>query len=296
MQVFMTGASGFIGSALVTELIGAGHEVLALARSDAGAAALEAAGAEVHRGDLADLDAVLSGASLADAVIHTAFDHELSKFVANCEADRRLIEAIGTFFQGSKRPFIVTSATGVANTVPGRPALERNPVAKSVSWPRAASDEAAASIAGRGLNVSVIRLPQVHDHQRQGLITNLIHLARDKGVSAYVDEGLNRWPATHLSDAARLYRLALESGDGGDVYHAVAEEGVRFRDIAEVIGQGLKVPVISLLAADAIAHFGWLAPFARRDLPASSALTQERLGWSPTGPGLIADLERATQT
>jgi nucleoside-diphosphate-sugar epimerase len=225
-------------------------------------------------------------------VIHLAFNHDFSKFVANCEADRRVIEAIGSVLAGSDRPLIVTSGTGMANTVPGQPALEENATVNSSVIPRAASEEAAASVAARGVNVSVIRLPQIHDQVRQGLITYAIGLAREKGVSAYVGDGLNRWPAAHVLDTARLYRLALEKQAAGAKYHAVAEEGVPLRDIAEVIGRGLKIPVVSMSPEKAAAHFGWLAIFVGRDVPASSAQTQERLGWHPTGPGLIADLER----
>ncbi|HEY4815746.1 MAG TPA: NAD-dependent epimerase/dehydratase family protein, partial [Chthoniobacterales bacterium] len=193
---------------------------------------------------------------------------------------------------GSDRPFIVTSGTGLANTVPGQPALEDNPIINSSTFPRAASEEAAASVAARDVNVSVVRLPQVHDQFKQGLVTHAIALAREKGVAAYVGDGLNRWPAAHVLDTARLYRLALEKQDPGANYHAVAEEGVPLREMAEVIGRGLKVPAVSLSPEKATAHFGWLAMFAGRDVPASSAQTQKRLGWHPTGPGMIADLER----
>jgi nucleoside-diphosphate-sugar epimerase len=192
----------------------------------------------------------------------------------------------------SDRPLIVTSGTGLANTVPDQPALEDNPIINSSVIPRAASEEAAASLAARGANVSVVRLPQVHDPVKQGLVTYAILVAREKGVSPYVGDGLNRWPAAHVHDTARLYRLALEKNDTGAKYHAVAEEGVALRDIAEVIGKGLKVPVVSISQEEAPAHFGWLAMFLGRDSPASSALTQRRLGWHPTGPGLIADLEQ----
>jgi nucleoside-diphosphate-sugar epimerase len=292
MRVFITGATGFIGSALVRELIDAGHQVLGLTRSDAGAKSLSAAGAQVHRGDLDDLESLRSGAAAADGVIHTAFNHDFSKYVANCEADRHVIEAIGSVLAGSDRPLIITSGTGMANAVPGQLAIEEDAAASSAAVPRAASEEAAASVAGRGVNVSVVRLPQVHNRVKQGLVTYAIGLAREKGVSAFVGDGLNRWPAAHVLDTARLYRLALEKQKAGARYHAVAEEGVPLRDIAEVIGRGLKVPVVSLSPEEAAAHFGWLGAFAGRDVPASSAQTQERLGWHPTGPGLIADLEQ----
>jgi nucleoside-diphosphate-sugar epimerase len=292
MRVFVTGATGFIGSVLVKELLSAGHQVLGLARSDAGAKSLAATGAEVHRGSIGDLESLRTGAAASEGVIHLAFIHDFSKFVENCEKDRQVIDAIGSVLNGSDRPFIITSGTGIANTVPGQPALEDNPIINSSVIPRAASEEAAASLAAQGVNVSVVRLPQVHDPVKQGLISWLTPIAREKGVSAFVADGLNRWPAAHVLDTARLYRLALERQEPGAKYHAVAEEGVPLRDIAEVIGRGLKVPVVSLSREEAAAHFGWLAMFAGRDVPASSALTRKRLGWLPTGPGLIADLER----
>ena len=291
MRVFLTGATGFIGSRIVPELIAAGHQVLGLARSDAGARWLEKAGAEVHRGTLEDPASLASGAARADAVIHTAFDHDFSNFVANCDKDRRVIEAMGEVFAGSRRPFIITSGTGMGRSEPGQPATEN-----VVDWnnpnPRIASERAGAEQAARGVSVAVVRLPQVHDTVRQGLITPAVEIARAKGVSAYVGEGANRWPAAHIADVARLYRLALERHEAGARYHAVAEDGVLVRQIAEVIGAGLGVAVVSLTPARAADHFGWLAPFAGLDLLASSVWTRERLGWEPTGPGLIADLER----
>jgi nucleoside-diphosphate-sugar epimerase len=297
MRIFVTGATGFIGSVVVDELLKAGHQVIGLARSDAGAKSLAAAGAEVHRGSLEDLESLRSGAAVSDGVIHLAFNHDafshdFSKFVANCETDRQVIEAIGSVLAGSDRPFIVTSGSGLANTVPGQPASEDNAVISSSVIPRAASEEAAAAVAARGVNVSVVRLPQVHDQVKQGLITYAVAMAREKGVSPYVGEGLNRWPAAHVVDTAVLYRLALEKQAPGAKYHAVAEEGVPLRDIAEVIGKGLKIPVVSMSPEEAATHFGWLAMFVGRDAPASSAQTQNRLGWHPTGPGMIADLER----
>jgi nucleoside-diphosphate-sugar epimerase len=297
MRVFVTGATGFIGSVVVQELLKTGYQVLGLSRSDAGAKSLAAAGAEVHRGSLEDLDSLRSGAAASDGVIHLAFNHDafgndFSKFVANCETDRLAVEAIGSVLAGSDRPFIITSGTGLANTVPNQLAFEDNPIINASVIPRAAAEEAAASLAARGVNVSVVRLPQVHDPVKQGLVTYAIIVAREKGVSPYVGDGLNRWPAAHVHDTARLYRLALEKNDKGAKYHAVAEEGVRLRDIAETIGKGLKVPVVSMSQEEAPAHFGWLAMFIGRDSPASSALTQKRLGWHPTGPGLIADLEQ----
>ncbi len=291
MRVFLTGATGFIGSRIVSELIAAGHQVLGLTRSDGGARWLEEAGAEVHRGTLGDPGSLASGAAQADAVIHTAFDHDFSNFVANCEKDRRVIEAMGGVLAGSNRPFIITSGTGMGSAEPGRPATE-----DVVDWnnpnPRVASERAGAEQAAKGVSVAVVRLPQVHDTMKQGLVTPAIEVARAKGVSAYVGEGANRWPAAHVTDVARLYRLALERHEPGVRYHAVAEGGVPVRRIAEVIGAGLGVPAVSLPPAEAADHFGWLAPFAGLDLPASSVWTRERLGWEPTGPSLIADLEQ----
>lgn len=296
MRIFVTGATGFVGSAIVQELINAGHQVLGLARSDAGAKSLAAAGAQVHRGDLEDLESLRSGAAMSDGVIHTAFDHsafgnDFSKFVEVCEKDRRAIEALGDALRGSDRPLMITSGTGMGNAVPGQPATE-DQFDPNHPNPRKASEVAGASMVERGVNVSVVRLPQVHDTVKQGLITYAAQVAREKGVSAYIGEGLNRWPAAHVLDVARLYRLALEKAEAGSRYHAVAEEGVSMRTIAEVIGKGLKVPVVSLSPEDAQAHFGWLAMFAGFDMPASSAQTRERLGWHPTGPGMIADLEQ----
>jgi nucleoside-diphosphate-sugar epimerase len=288
MRVFVTGATGFIGSAVVAELIKAGYEVLGLTRSDAGAKFLVGAGAEVHRGDLEDLESLRAGAELSDGVIHLAFNHDFSKFEANCEMDRRAIEALGSALAGSDRPLVITSGTAMARAT-GRPANEDD--APNSPHPRIASELAADSLAARGLRASVMRLPQVHDTVKQGLITYLIAVAREKGVSAYVGEGLNRWPAVHVLDATRLYRLALEKGLAGARYHAVAEEGVPLREIAETIGRGLKLPVISVSSEKAGEHFGWLAAFVGFDLLASSALTRERLGWRPTGPGMISDLE-----
>jgi nucleoside-diphosphate-sugar epimerase len=291
MRVFVTGATGFIGSALVPELINAGHQVLGLSRSEAGAKALATAGAEVHRGSLEDLASLKSGAAKSDGVIHLAFNHDFSKFQENCETDRRAIETLGSALAGSDRLLIVSSGTLLV--APGRLATEEDvPSATSASIPRLATDEAAAVVAARGVRVALMRLPQVHDQNKQGLITFLIDLAREKGVSAFVGDGKNRWSAAHLSDTALLYRLVLEKGAAGR-YHAVAEEGVPVRDIAEVIGRRLKLPVVAKSPAEAAEHFGWLGGFAGVDGPASSALTRERLGWCPVGPGLIADLERA---
>ena len=291
MRVFVTGATGFIGSVVVPELINAGHRVLGLTRSDAGARSLIAAGAEAHRGNIEDLDSLRDGAAKSDGVIHTAFDHDFSNFVANCEKDRRAIEALGGALAGSDRPLVITSGTGMGNAEPGQPATE-DIFNTGHPNPRVASELAGASVSATGVNVSVVRLPQVHDSVKQGLITVAVAIAREKGVSAYVGEGRNRWPAAHVVDVARLYRLALEKREAGSRYNAVAEEGIAVREIAEVVGQGLKVPVVSLSPEEAADHFGWLGAFAGLDLPASGAQTQERLGWRPTGPGLIADLRQ----
>ena len=291
MRVLVTGSTGFIGSAIVPELIGAGHQVLGLTRSDAGTRSLVEAGAEVHRGDIEDLDSLRRGAASSDGVIHTAFDHDFSKFAANCEKDRRAIEALGSGLKGSERPLIITSSTAMGTAVPNTPATEDH-FDPNHPNPRVASELAGVAALERGANVSVMRLSQIHDRVKQGLITEIIALARRSGISAYVGDGGNRWSATHILDTARLYRLALEKGQAGARYHAVAEEGISFREIAEVIGQGLKVPVVALSPEEAAGHFGWLAAFAGRDLSASSAKTRERLGWHPIGPGLIADLER----
>ncbi len=292
MRVFVTGATGFIGSVLVPELLQAGHQVLGLARSEEGAKSLIASGAEAHRGDLEDLESLRNGAALSDGVIHAAFNHDFSKFAENCEADRRAIEAIGGALEGSDRPLIVTA--GLSPT-PGRRATEDDvPPPGSSGTPRV-SEPTAISMVARGVRASVVRVPQVHDRDKQGLATYLIALAREKGVSAYVGAGLNRWPAVHRLDTAPLYRLALEKGEAGARYHAVAEEGVSVREIAEAIGRGLRVPVAALSPEEAASHFGWLGAIVGMDAPASSALTQQRLGWRPTEkPGFLADLEHSS--
>lgn len=290
MRIFLTGATGFIGSVIVSELLQAGHQVLGLTRSDAGAQALAAAGAEAHRGSLEDLDSLRSGAARADGVIHCAFDHDFSNFLANCEKDRRAIEALGEALAGSSRPLVITSGTGMGAAAPGQLATEDH-LDLNHPNPRKVSEQAGAAVAERGVSVSVVRLPQVHDTVKQGLITYAVQIAREKGVSPYIGEGRNRWPAAHVTDVARLYRLALEKNEAGSRYHAVAEEGITMRDISEVIGRGLGVPVVSLAPEEAPAHFGWLAMFTSFDMPASSAITREKLGWNPAGPDLIIDLK-----
>jgi nucleoside-diphosphate-sugar epimerase len=289
MKVFLTGATGFIGSTIVRELLTAGHQVLGLARSDESAKSLAAAGADVHRGDLEDLESLRSGVAASDGVIHTGFVHDFSRFKEVCEIDRRVIEALGSVFTGSDRPLIVTA--GVAGLAgPGQVATEDHVVPPDFPFPRVSEQTA---LALKGVNASVMRLPQVHDPVKQGFITLLIAVAREKGLSAYVAEGRNRWAAAHVSDVACLYRLALEKHEAGAKYHAVAEEGVPMRDIAEAIGRGLKIPVVSLSLEEAAVHFGWLAMFAGADLAASSEKTRKKLGWNPTGPGLISDLDQA---
>src|SRR5580698_8014475 len=290
MRVFVTGATGFIGSAVVRELIDAGYQVLGLARSDAAAKSLVAVGGDVHRGSLEDLESLRSGAAAVDGVIHTAFIHDFSNYGPAAEADRRAIDTLGDALAGSERRLIVTSGTLLAQRQ-GSLATEED--AHNPNFPRK-SEEAALALAARGVRASVLRLPpSVHGNGDHGFVPRLISIAREKGVSAFIGDGLNRWPAVHRLDAAHLYRLVLEKGIACATYHGVADEGVPTREIAEAIGRGLNVPVVSKSREEAADHFGWMVLFFGIDGPASSALTRQWLGWRPVQPGLIADLNAA---
>jgi nucleoside-diphosphate-sugar epimerase len=289
MQVFVTGATGFIGSAVVQELLNTGHRVVGLARSDEAAAALAKWGALAHRGELTDTDSLMAGARASDGVIHTAFVHDFSTFAANIELDRRAVDAMAGALEGSGKPMVIASGTLMASHV--RPATEEvAPAGPDV--PRAASEERV--LTAPGVRGAIVRLaPSVHDRTRAGLVTYMIDIAREKGFSAYVGEGDNRWPAVHRLDAARLFVAALERARPGARLHAVAEEGIPLRSIAEAVGEGLGLPVRSLAAEDAPAHFGWFGGFVGVDNPTSSALTREATGWAPREAGLLADIRKS---
>ena len=291
MRVFLTGSTGFIGAQVARELLDAGHQVLGMTRSEAGAHELLSMGAEPHHGTLEDLASLQRGAEQCDAVIHTAFDHDFAHFVANCQKDSRAIAALGAALAGSDRPLIITSGTPIGSPAPGQPADE-DPFNPEHPNPRVASELAGEALLQRGLNVVVMRLSQIHNPVKQGLITEVIKQAREKNLSAYVDEGLNQWSAAHLTDTAHLYRLALEKHQPGARYHATAESRIAFRLIAQTIGDGLGVPTVSVPADEAMANFGWLSSFVGKDMSSLSDKTQTRLGWQPKGPGLIADLKR----
>jgi nucleoside-diphosphate-sugar epimerase len=287
MRIFVTGATGFIGSAVVRELLDAGHRVLGLARSDAAAKSLIAAGADVHHGSLEDIESLRSGAASADGVIHTAFIHDFANYGPAAEADRRAIETLGNVLADTDRPLIVTSGSLLAQRQ-GPLATEKDP--HNPNFPRK-SEDVAHALAARGVHASVLRLPpSVHGKGDHGFVPQLISIAREKGVSAFIGDGLNRWPAVHRLDAAHVYRLILEKGSTGATYHGIADEGVPTREIAEAIGHGLSIPVVSKTQEAAADHFGWIARFFGIDGAASSVLTQEQLGWRPVQPGIIADL------
>lgn len=289
MRIFLTGATGFIGSRIVPELIAGGHQLLGMTRSESGARALADVGAEAHHATLEDLDSIRAGVEHADAVIHTAFDHDFSNFVANCEKDARVIAAMGEVLRGSNRPLLITSGVGMGGSAPGVLATEQV-FDRTHPNPRAASEIAGAALLDAGVHVAVVRLPQVHDTERQGLVSPLVTMAREKGATAYIGEGANRWAAAHVSDVATLYARAIDRAVPGARYHAVAEEGVAARAIAEAIAEGLGIPALSITPDQAPDYFGWMAMFASLDIAASSAWTRAELDWNPTGPGLIEDL------
>ncbi len=294
MRVFVTGASGFIGSAVVPELLRSGHQVVGLARSDASANAIAAAGAEVLRGELADVETLAVGAAASDGVIHLGFIHDFANFAAAAETDRRAIEALGCALEGSNRPLLV--ASGMLGLAPGRMATERDVPSDdpgSVVAPRIANIKTALSFVPRGVRTVMVRFaPTVHGAGDRGFMARIVEVAREKGVSGYVGDGANRWPAVHRLDAARLVRLALEAAPAGSSVHAVGEQGVPIRDVAETIGRKLGIPAVSIAPERAGEHFGWIAGFLAWDTPASNALTREWLGWEPVHPGLIEDLEQ----
>jgi nucleoside-diphosphate-sugar epimerase len=290
MKVFVTGATGFVGSALVPELIQAGHTVLGMTRSEAGAEALTKAGAEVHYGTIEDLESLKAGAAQADATIHLAFNHDFSRFQANCEEDRLAIEAMGQALAGSDRPFIGTAGVLVGNPVPGQP-LDEDDTKPKDGFPRM-SEEATLETVDKGVWGIVMRLSQIHDPFKQGLVSFWIQMSLQKKVIAYVGDGSNRWAAAHVSDTARLYRLALEKGTAGSKWHAVAEQGVTAKEIAEVLGKRLDLPVVSISAEESVGQLGFLGHFMSLDCPSSNTKTKERLGWEPVGPTLLEDLSQ----
>lgn len=288
MRVFVTGASGFIGMEVTRELLAAGHSVLGLARSDEASKSVAALGADVHRGSIEDLDSLKTGAAAADAVIHLAFNHDFTRFAENCKDDGRAITAMGETLMGSKRPFIVTGGLGGIVSSTGGVLTEQDQVVHN--FPRV-SEPSALKLIETGVSAAVVRLPQVHNTEKQGLVTYMVALAKEKGVSAYVGDGQTRFAAVHISDCARLYRLALENHQTGSIYHAVAETGVPLKSIAEAIGKRLNVPVTSIPQDQAAAHFGFLSMFTSMNLTGSSEWTQKQLNWKPTGPDLLSDLK-----
>lgn len=293
MRIFLTGATGFIGSHIIPELLGAGHSVLGMTRSDAGAKTLAGQGVEPYRATLEDPESMMDGARQADATIHCAFDHDFANFLANTEKDRVAVQALCEALGGSGKGLIITSGTGLGSPGPGELAREDVFDAGNPN-PRIASEALVESFVSKGVKSMVVRLPQVHDTQKQGLVSPMIEIARAHGRAAYVGEGANRWAAAPVKAVARLYRLAVEKGQAGERFHAVQEEGVTAREIADAVGAGLGVPVASLTPEEAGGYFGPFAMFAALDMPASSAWTRQRLGWTPEGPGLIEDLRNMT--
>ena len=295
MRIFVTGAAGFIGSALVPELLQAGHQVLGLTRSHAGADKLYAAGAEPLHGNLEDLDSLRQGVAASDGVIHLAFNHDMSQREKNAADELKAITALGEALAGSNRPLVVTSGTALLTNVDGEPSTETSSIAPSRNA-RAGLEAVVHGFTARGVVTSIVRLPQVHDTHKQGIVPYITAVAREKRVSAYIGDGSQRWPAAHVSDTARLYRLAFERAEPGAIYHAVDEEGVSLKSIAEAFGRGFKIPVINIEPEEAQSHFGAFGPFVMLDMPSSSAITRQKLNWTPTGPGLIADLDNMDYT
>lgn len=293
MRVFVTGASGFVGYAVVKELLSAGHKVLGLVRSESAAQQLLEIGAEFCLGDVNDLNTIAECAMVCDAVIHTAFNHDFSKFKDNCEADRRVIEAFGDVLTGTSKPLVITSGIGLLRY--DRPVNEGDELnVTSDVMPRAASEEALAVVTAKGVNAYIVRLPPtVHGKGDHGLVPIIVNMAKENGKSGYIGSGLNRWPAVHRFDAAKVYRLIIEKQPGQKVFHAVAEEGIPFIEIAKTIGKGLNIPVISLTQEEAEKHFTWILHFASFNCPASSAKTREILGWAPSNSELVTDMENS---